>query len=183
MAADLPDFDIAALHAALGEQRVARGLSWEGVAREISATGAGLTSRRPVSASTLTGMLTRRSLEANIVLLELRWLGRTPESFIPGHPAPTTAQTALPDLPPEQVLRWDLPALHAALDSRRRERGMTWKQVAAEIRGFTPGMLTGLTRADHIGVPRVMRLVTWLEQPAVAFTVVRPRGYKGKPDR
>jgi len=50
---------------------------------------------------------------------------------------------------------------------------MTWRQVADEIGGFTPGMLTGLAKARHVGFPRVMRLVAWLDRPAASFTALR----------
>jgi hypothetical protein len=182
-AAPLADFDVEALFAALDGQRQARGLTWAQVTREINGSFAGVAGARPVSASTLAGMLTRSSLEGTIVLLILRWLDRTPESFVPGHPAPVTARTRLPDLPPDRILRWDTRALYAAANAQRRERGMTWKQVADEIggssgrmlSGFTPGMLTGLASARHIGFPRVMRLVARLGAPAVSFTRAAPR--------
>lgn len=79
----------------------------------------------------------------------------------------------MPQPPPDRRLRWDVPALHAALDQRRREQAMTWKQVADEIVGFTPGMLTGLARARHISFRPVMRLLAWLDQPAARFTVLQ----------
>jgi len=156
-------------------QRAARGLTWQRVAREINNTFEGVKTARPVAASTLTGMPSRTSVEGNVVLLVLRWLDRTPESFIPNHPAPTAPGTALPRLPPDRILRWDLQALFATTDAQRRQHGLTWKQVADEIEGFTPGMLTGLAKARHTGFPQVMRLVTWLGQPAVSFTAERSR--------
>src|SRR6185437_1581883 len=89
-----------------------------------------------------------RGVEGNIVLQMRAHTGE----FVPGHPAPLAPRTQLPKAPADRRLRWDVPALHAALDARRRERGMTWKQVAEEIGGFTPAMLTGLTASR---VPRV----------------------------
>jgi hypothetical protein len=168
------DFDVAALYAALDEQREARGLSWQGVAREINNSVRGLPGH-PLSPSTMAGMLKRTSVEGNCVLLMLTWLGRTPESFVTNHPAPNSPDKILPRTPPDRILRWNVPALHAALEERRTLRGMTWKQVADEISGFTPGMLTGLAKARHIGFPRVMRLVAWLDQPAVHFVAQRSR--------
>ena len=50
---------------------------------------------------------------------------------------------------------------------------MTWNQVAEEVGGFTPAMLTGLARARHVGLPRVMRLLGWLDWPAADFVVLR----------
>jgi uncharacterized protein YfiM (DUF2279 family) len=169
------DFDLGALYAALDAQREARGLSWEATAREINRSFEGVTTARPLSASTMTGIRRRSVVEGNCVLLMLEWLGRTPESFIPNHPAPTTAETALPSTDNNRILRWNPPALHAALDARRQARGMTWRQVAADIGGVTPAMLTGLAVARHVGFPRVMRLVTWVEQPAARFTAPRSR--------
>jgi hypothetical protein len=169
------DFDIEALYRALDDQRSAQGLSWSGVAREISASFADVTSARPVAVSSLTSMASRRFLEGDIVLLELRWLDRTPESFVPGHPAPTTPETRLPRLASDRILRWDPPALHGALDSSRRRRCLTWKQVSDEIPGYTPRMLTALANARHVSFPLVMRLVIWLNQPAATFTKARER--------
>jgi len=68
------------------------------------------------------------------------------------------------------VLRWDTKALHAALDAKRRDRGLTWAALAREVGGFSPGMLASLSRNRRVGLPRVMRLVLWLDQPAVMFT-------------
>jgi hypothetical protein len=42
--------------------------------------------------------------------------------------------------------------------------------VAWEVGGFTPGMLTNLSKGGRIGFPRVMRLVRRLDQPAAVFT-------------
>lgn len=69
-----------------------------------------------------------------------------------------------------QSADFDRRALYDALDARRVVRQLTWAAVARELRGFTPGMLTNLSSGPRIGFPRVMRLVRWLEQPAVRFT-------------
>jgi hypothetical protein len=52
---------------------------------------------------------------------------------------------------------------------------MTWKEVAQQLRGFTPGMPTNLAKGGRIGFPGVMRIVRWLGQPAATFT----RGVSG----
>lgn len=164
------DFDLKGLYAALDEQRRVRGLSWQGATREISGAFGRRPGARPLSASTIAGLPTKTIAEGDGVLGMLCWLGRTPESFVPGHPAPSTPQTALPPVPADRILRWDVPALHRAINARRIERGMTWAQVAAEVGGFTPAMLTGLAKAQRTGFPRVMRLVAWLGEPAARFT-------------
>jgi hypothetical protein len=78
-----PDFSIAALHGALDAQRKARGLSSEGLTREINAQFAD-SRARPLSSSTVSGLRTKSFVEADGVLQMLRWLGQTAESFVPG---------------------------------------------------------------------------------------------------
>ena len=137
---------MAALYAALDGQRRARGLTWSGATREINRPEARPV-LHPISVSRVTRTGNGRTTEGNIVLQMLLWLDRTPESFVPDHPAPSTPDRILPRPPPDRRLRWDIPALHAALNQQRHERGMTWKQVADEIGGCTAGMLAGLARA------------------------------------
>ena len=55
------------------------------------------------------GGRTLAGAEGDGVLGMLRWLGRTPESSVPGHPAPSTPATALPEVPPGLLVRWDVP--------------------------------------------------------------------------
>jgi hypothetical protein len=100
------------------------------------------TRRRPIAASTITGLKQKPAGEGDGILQMLLW----------------------------QILRWDTQALFTALDEQRRERQLTWTEVAREVRGFTPGMLTNLSKGGRIGFPRVMRLVRWLDQPAAVFT-------------
>lgn len=169
------DFDVAALYDALDAQRRARGLSWRRVADEITAQHAGWLARRgarahPLSPSTLTGMRERPSTTANHALGMLLWLGRTPESFIPGHEV-DTADATLPQVGPDRILRWDSVGLHAALDAQRRERGMTWQEVARAV-GCSPSQVAGLARLRYSpGIVVAMRMVRWLGCPAATFTV------------
>jgi hypothetical protein len=164
-----PDFDLQALGAALDAQREARGLSWAAVAGQIHdplvrtpATG--------VNASTIRGVGTRASAEGDGVLAMLRWLDRTPESFVPGHPWANAEAARLPRVTPGQILRFDVQAIHAALDAQRIAKGMTWAQLAREIGGFQASGLTRLADGGRIGFPRVMRIFAWLELPAARFT-------------
>jgi hypothetical protein len=165
------DFDIAALFDSLDAQRRNRALSWQGVARELWNQSAALNAQRddhPISASTLTGMAKRGDTTCQHALFMLRWLGRTPESFIPGSAA-DAERTALPFVGPDQRLRWDLQRLYDALDSRRRERSFTWPLLAHELRS-TPSQLNGIRRARFaIGMRLAMRIVAWLDRPARDF--------------
>jgi hypothetical protein len=166
------DFDMAALHEALDERRRVSGLTWVGATREVNRPDARPV-LHPVSVSSVRGTGSGRGIEGNVVLQMLQWLERTPESFVPNHPAPTTPQTLMPRASPDQRLRWDVPTLYAALSDRRQQRGMTWNQVAAEVGGCTPAMLTGLARARHLSIVHAMRLVGWLDRPAADFVVLR----------
>lgn len=166
------DFDVDALYAALDAERRARGLSWQQLAREISAQF-GRTGSRPIAASTLSGMRGKRVIEGDGVLQALGWLNRTPESFIPGHtPA---ANEALPQVDADRILRFDAIAIYQALDAQRTARGLTWPQVAHEIGAVAPGGLTRLAKGGRVGFPEVMRVFRWLGRSAVSFTRVSSR--------
>lgn len=167
-------FDMRAFHAALDAERRARSLSWTELADEINEPFQG-TPSIPITPGTLRTMLSKRSVTSAVVLQALRWLGRCPESFLAG---------AGKSLPPGElfspndrslILRFDTQALHAALDARRTQCSMTWKQVARELPGFTQAMLTNLAAGPLIGFPRVMSLTQWLGCPAADFVRRRSR--------
>jgi hypothetical protein len=162
------DFSLRALHAALDAQRKSRGLSWAQATREMNGHAA-RPSAHQLSSSTVTGTRTRTVAEGDGVLQMLRWLNRTPESFMPGHPCSEDASAHLPQVPPRHVLRFDTKKLHAALDAQRIEREMTWAKVAKEV-GFGASTLTHLSSGGRTAFPQVMRIVRWLARPAAHFT-------------
>src|SRR5262245_10384570 len=129
------DFSLNALYNAIDEQRHSRGLSWAALAREVNRFKM---DRHPIASSTITGLKSKRVAEGDGILQMLLWLGRTPESFCPGFPEATAPRYHLRDLPQMQILRFDTKALHAALNAQREAKGMTWREVADEIGGFTP---------------------------------------------
>ena len=164
------DFDIAALYAALDAQREARGLTWQAVAREINGQFAGqfsLVRTRPIAASTITGMRSRSTIEGDGALQMLRWLGRTPESFVPGS---VTEGAALPEVPPHEILRFDTKKIYAAMDARRVEHALTWKQVANELGAGTSASLTRYANGGRTGFPIITRIARWLDRPVAYFT-------------
>jgi hypothetical protein len=167
------DFDVAALFKALDAQRRDRMLSWQGVARELWDLSATLNVRRndhPISASTLTGMANRRDTSCQHALFMLRWLDRTPESFMPGSTL-DPSRAVLPRAGLDQRLRWDLQKLYTSLDTQRCERGLTWPQLASDLH-CTPSQLSGIKRAQFaIGMRLAMRIVRWLDRPASEFVV------------
>jgi hypothetical protein len=166
---------MAALCAALDAARGTRGLGWVDVVAQINAPFKFVPSI-PISLSTIRGMGGKASVTSAVVLQVLRWLGRSPESFLSGRVLAAGADAsaeALPDVGSERVLRFDTKRLHEAIDEARGERGLAWRQVAGELLGFKEGMLTNLSTGPAIGFPRVMRITQWLGRPAAEFM----RGY------
>jgi hypothetical protein len=167
-------FDMRALQTTLDDERRARKLTWDQLAAEINAPFKH-TPSIPISIGTLRTMTAKRSVTSAVVLQALRWLRRSPESFLSGRDQAPAPGEALPEAGPTQILRFDTTALYAALDAKRRERGMTWRQVAKEMPGFTPSMLTNLASGPLIGFPRVMTLTQWLGRPAADFVRARSK--------
>jgi hypothetical protein len=165
------EFDVAALFEALDARRVERGLTWRQVAAEMWEQSGDLNRRRhdhPISPSTLTEMAKRGATSCQHALIALRWLGRTPESFLRGGTG-SLSGVPLPDAGPDKRLRWDLAGTYAALDARRRERGLTWPQLARRLR-CGPSQLTGIRTARYaIEIKLAMRIVQWLDRPAADF--------------
>src|SRR5262245_56171570 len=161
------DFSLAALHAALDRERQARGLTWAEVTRQINAVGP-QPARHPIAASTIAGLRTKTLAEGAGVLQMLRWLGRSPESFIDGCPADVLAASALPDGGSHRVLRFDTRKLHDALDTERRARKLTWPDVARET-GVAASHARGLARGGRTAFPAVMQLTGWLRRPVADF--------------
>jgi hypothetical protein len=168
------DFSLPSLYAALDGQRVARGLTWAQAVREINTPFDGSTSR-PIAASTITSTRTKPRAEGDGVLQMIRWLGRSPESFIPGFLAAEAPAFMLPAAAPNQVIRLHTKRLYAALNAQRGARNMTWQQVSREIPDATVSTLTHLARGGRSGFPHVMRMARWLGQPLSTFTRVCSR--------
>ena len=167
----MDDFDLKALYAALDEQRRSRGLTWAQATRDISAVGP-IAKIHLIASSTITGLRTKTLAEGDGVLQMLRWLGRAPESFVPGLPNDVTA-VRLPVVDDREVLRFDTRKLHEALEDRRKSRGFTWPQVEAET-GVAASHMRGLARGGRTAFPGVMRLTRWLRRPASHFVRLSP---------
>ena len=165
------DFDLKALHAALDQQRQARGLSWAAATRAISGSGP-LPSRRPVASTTITTLRTKVLAEADGVLAMLRWLGRAPESFV-GDSPPALAAEAFPEIALGSVPRVDTRKLYEALNQAREVLGLTWPEVEAATR-VPASHLRGLARGGRTAFPFVTRLTRWLCVPASQFVRQSP---------
>ena len=64
--------------------------------------------------------------------------------------------------------RFDVAALHAALDSERRSRRLTWKDVAAQS-GVSASTLTRLAQGRQPDVNSLAALTAWLGMSADQF--------------
>ena len=59
--------------------------------------------------------------------------------------------------------------MYEALDQRRRDRDLTWKELARKLR-CSDNQLRGIRTARYaIGMRLMMRIVKWLERPAATF--------------
>ncbi len=168
-------FDGKALYGALDAKRQAEGLSWPGAATAIWDMAAVLNAGRearglpnhPISPSTLRSLGNRGNTSCQHALFFLRWLSRTPESFLGG--AALDAGEPMPACGPDRRPRWDLKALHAGLNQARASRGATWAQTAQDLR-CRPGQLTGLKTARFAtGMDLAMGITQWIGRPAADF--------------
>lgn len=68
----------------------------------------------------------------------------------------------------DRTARFDVAALHAALDSQRRARHLTWKDAADES-GVSASTLTRLSQGRQPDVNSLAALTAWLGIPADDF--------------
>ena len=167
------EFSLTALYEALDAQRRARSLTWAEAVRQINSPFDRLPSR-PIAVSTVTSTRTKPVAEGDGVLQMLRWLNRTPESFVPSRVG-DAADECLPAAGPNQIIRFDARKLHAALNAQRIDRQMTWAQVSIEIGRITAVSLMHLSKGGRTGFPHVMRITRWLDRPLALFTRVCSR--------
>ncbi|MFL6025194.1 MAG: helix-turn-helix domain-containing protein [Marmoricola sp.] len=167
----LPRFDCSAMYAALDSERQERGLGWYELADELWEQSAALNAERPEDHPLCGGAVPRFGERGDIscqyAMFMLRWMERAPEDFLAGEVVDVGA-TALPAAGPDRRLRWSLDELHAVLNERRAERGITWASLAKEI-GCTPARLTNLRTARTADLDLAMRVAQWLGRPAAAF--------------
>jgi transcriptional regulator with XRE-family HTH domain len=57
---------------------------------------------------------------------------------------------------------------YTALNELRKERGLTWAELAQAL-GCTPSRLTNLRTARLADMDLAMRITQWLGQPAASF--------------
>lgn len=76
--------------------------------------------------------------------------------------------------------RFDVAALHAAMDSERRSRRLTWKDVAAQS-GVSASTLTRLSQGRQPDVNSLAAITAWLGMSADHFMRADPVDRFGSP--
>jgi hypothetical protein len=152
------DFDVIALWEAVDEQRGGRDLTWSAVTRTLGW----------MSQDTIARMRERGTATCNHVLPMIQWVGRTPESFTVD---PDGAVHELLPEPGERGWRWwwRHRDLATELAARQQERGLSAKQLAAEL-GLSNSPLTTLKRLRY-GPPIGLAMIVarWLQRSAASF--------------
>ena len=151
------DFDVIALWEAVDEQRAARDMTWNQVAKTLAW----------MSKATIDRMRERGTATCNHVLPMIQWVDRTPESFT------VDPDGAVHELLPEPDGRWRWWWLHhdlaAAVDRQRVERELSWDEAAAEMRVPVPAIkgMTKLRYGPTIGVAMIS--ARWIGRSAASF--------------
>jgi len=76
---------------------------------------------------------------------------------------------ASPKAAASDVIRFDSKALFEALDKQRRDRGLTWAQVANET-GVAAATLKRTEQGGRLEVDGVLAMVGWLGRTVESFT-------------
>ena len=166
----LPVFDGDAMIRVLDARRADQGLGWTALAEELTRQSWELNAEladHSLCPGALVRTAQRGSMSCQYALVILRWIGRAPEEFLTG-PVVDVGDVTLPEAGPDRRLRWDLPQLHAALNTHRVERRLTWAALAGQL-DCTPGRLTNLRAARLADMDLTMRITQHIGRPAAAF--------------
>jgi len=68
------------------------------------------------------------------------------------------------------VVQVNVPALYAALDQTREQRGLTWRQVAIQLQ-ISPSTFSRMSEGGKPSADIFVSLTSWLRQPAETFTI------------
>lgn len=74
----------------------------------------------------------------------------------------------------------NIEALYAAMNATRIERGLSWRQVAAEI-GVSPSTLTRMAQGKCPDLNAFAAMVAWVRLPAERFMIAAPDPEPGDP--
>jgi len=71
------------------------------------------------------------------------------------------------------MIRFDVKALHAALDAQRKARDLSWADVAREI-GVGSATMTRMKEGGRLEVDGMLAMVRWLGRTVESFTHETP---------
>ena len=150
-----PYLDIPALQQAIDAERIARGSTWDALARKVH-----------VSVPTIQQMHRRGKIEADAVVLLLQWLRRPCEDFVV-RPTGSVAPRPAPAVPPLYA-RFDTIALHRALDIKRVARQLSWADVGAEL-GVSAAVISRFTKGGRTNASLMITAADWAGEPVEAL--------------
>jgi transcriptional regulator with XRE-family HTH domain len=68
----------------------------------------------------------------------------------------------------------DVPELYRRLDVRRRERGLTWRQIAEQL-DVSPSMFSRLADGNRPDADALVSLLVWLDLDDGLNYVIKPK--------
>lgn len=163
-------FDCDRFFAAVDARRRELALDWNGAAADLYEQSFDLNARlldHGVCPGAVVRVRDRGTISCQYALVMLRWIDRPPEDFL-AIPGGDVGSTRLPVAGPDSRLRWSLAEVHAALDERRQEQGLTWAELGRAFE-CSPSRLTNLRTARLADMDLVMRVTQWLGRPAADF--------------
>lgn len=72
------------------------------------------------------------------------------------------------------LYRLDVPELHRRLDARRRERGLTWRQLADAV-DISASTLTRLGDGNRPDADALVSLLVWLDLDTDLAIMIKPK--------
>jgi transcriptional regulator with XRE-family HTH domain len=66
------------------------------------------------------------------------------------------------------MIRFDSAALYAALDKKRKECSLSWKEVAMQA-GVSPSTISNTRKGSRMEVDGMLALVYWIGVPVESF--------------
>jgi transcriptional regulator with XRE-family HTH domain len=68
----------------------------------------------------------------------------------------------------------DVPELYRRLDVRRRERGLTWRQIAEQL-DVSPSMFSRLADGNRPDADALVSLLVWLDLDTDIAIMIKPK--------
>ena len=156
-------FDVQALWEALQSKRESMGLSESEMMEDLNRVN---NNAVPIALATVNNMARRGDTTCQHSLHMLRWLDKTPESFLVG--AITDESLPYSD---QGRLYWSMSALGRVAQAKDNQ-GLSWQQIADEL-DSTQSRVSGIHRLRYgMSVHLAMRITQWLGRPSSDFIVV-----------